>query len=169
MGAAVPIALTGAQMFQQYKSGKNQADAIKEAAAYQAKIQEINAIASKQQAADALFRGEESANAYRGQVRKLEGEQRAGFAASGVDVSSGSAAKALADTAEFGELDAITIKRNAIREAHGIKVDAANAGLAGVLYQRAAATNARASLATGGLQALGTLGAGINNYYQNFR
>ena len=169
MAAAIPLVLTGAQMFQQYKAGKQQEKAIEDAAAYTAEITKINQVAAATQAEDALNRGDEDMNVYRNQIRGLLGSQAASIAGAGVDVSSGSAAAIMQQTARDGEMDALKIKRNAMREAHGIKVEASNASLQGNLYQRSAATNARASAATGGLQALGTLAQGAQNYYNTFR
>jgi hypothetical protein len=50
------------------------------------------------------------------------------LAASGVEVDDGSALDILGDTAELGELDALTIRSNAEREAYDYKVAAMNQG-----------------------------------------
>ena len=44
------------------------------------------------------------------------------MAANGVDLSSGSPLDILGDTAMYGELDALTIRSNAEREAYGYRV-----------------------------------------------
>jgi hypothetical protein len=52
------------------------------------------------------------------------GTQRAEFAAQGVDVGSGSAVDVQKDTAYQGEIDALTLRTNAAREAWGYTVEA---------------------------------------------
>jgi hypothetical protein len=52
------------------------------------------------------------------------GAQRAGIAAGNIDVGYGSAVDVQADAAHLGELDALTIRNNAQREAWGFKVEA---------------------------------------------
>ncbi len=98
-----------------------------------ARVQEI-------MAADALSRGEADEASQRRITKSQLGKQRARFAASGAEVNTGSAAQIQADTAEFGELDALRIRNNAEREAFGLRSGAAislsqgkNALLSGVL------------------------------------
>jgi hypothetical protein len=58
------------------------------------------------------------------ELRSQVGTQKAGQAASGIDVNSGSAAASRAGTAEVGTLDALTIRSNAARAAYGYSVAA---------------------------------------------
>ncbi len=83
-----------------------------------------NAAISRIQANDAVDRGEFEADQQRLKTRAAIGTQRAGFAGNGVDVNSGSAALVQDDTAALGELDALTIRNNAAREAWGYNVQA---------------------------------------------
>mgnify|MGYP001566966260 CR=1 FL=1 len=77
---------------------------------------------------DALARGFETETRSRIGGRRLIGSQRAAFAASGVDISDpdSTAANVFADTAALSELDALTIRANAAREAWGYRMGAQN-------------------------------------------
>ena len=81
-----------------------------------------NADVAAKQADDALARGRETERRQRIGIRQTIGAQRAAFAAQGVDVSDGSALEVVQDTAALGELDLITIRNNAAREAWGYRV-----------------------------------------------
>ena len=87
-------------------------------------VNEQNARASEEQAAIAELQGEEEAKRQRAAVAGLKGTQRATFGASGVLVDEGSALDVVTDTAGFGELDALTIKRNRQIEAWGYRTQA---------------------------------------------
>ena len=98
-----------------------------------ARVQEI-------MAADAIKRGNADEASQRRITKSALGKQRARFAASGAEANTGSAAEIQADTAEFGELDALRIRNNAEREAFALEAGAAisrssgkNALLSGVL------------------------------------
>ena len=117
-----------------------------------------NAIISDRLATDAVKRGKVREERFRGEVEQLKGAQIAGFAKSGVDVSEGSALDVRLETAEFGELDALTIRANAEREAFGYKTEA-----------RGFRTQGKADLAAGKLGAtatiLGTAGDVASKWY----
>lgn len=104
---------------------------------------------------DAVRRGEYESDQQRRATRDFIGSQRTGFAANGVDVNSGSAANIQDDTAALGELDALTIRNNAAREAWGYRTQSAQNQLA--------ARNAKASSKSavfGTLLSAGAKGAG---------
>jgi molybdopterin biosynthesis enzyme len=84
----------------------------------------MNAMIAEYQADDAISRGKFNEKRQRQATEKVIGSQRAGFAAQGVDVNSGSALNTQADAAYLGELDALTIRQNAAKEAWGYKVQA---------------------------------------------
>jgi hypothetical protein len=88
------------------------------------RLAEMNAQVAEIQAEDAIARGRVEEGIHRKKVRGMIGSQRAAFAAGGVDVNSGSALDVQADTAKFGEMDALTIRMTAAREAWGYKVGA---------------------------------------------
>lgn len=80
------------------------------------------------QAKDAIARGAQEESKFRQGVRGLIGSQRAGFAAGNIDVSYGSAVDVQAESAFMGELDALTIRTNAAREAWGYRVQGSASG-----------------------------------------
>ena len=92
---------------------------------------EFNASVAEIQAEDALLRGKIAEERYRQGVQLLIGSQRVGFAAQNVDVGVGSAVDVAADTAFIGELDALTIRNNAAREAWGYRQNATSFRLGG--------------------------------------
>lgn len=111
----------------QVKAGKAEARAgerEQQAANSQGERLDWNAAVAELQAKDALDRGTQEEQRFRAGVRGIIGAQRAGFAASNIDVGFGSALDVQADAAELGELDALTIRTNAAREAWGYKVEA---------------------------------------------
>lgn len=135
-----------------------QAQAQASAAKYNAKVNEMNAQLAERRAKDALERGRAEEQRKRLEVQQLLGKQRAAMAANGVDLSFGSPLDTIVDTAVMGELDALTVRSNAYREAYDYRVQAVN--------QRAGATlnrmEARSATTGGYLGAMGTLlgGAG---------
>lgn len=127
MGAVAPIvaiattalstAASVAGSIQQGRAAKQQAD-------YQAAVARNNQIIAQRKADDARERGRLAELQKRRETAQLIGRQRAGAAARGVEVDSGSAVDITADTAAFGELDALTIRSNAEREALGFEAEA---------------------------------------------
>ena len=118
---------TAISAFGQIQSGRaaGRAGKLQRAAADSAaELTDYNAAVADIQAEDALLRGQLDEQRFRGQVRGAVGAQRAGFAGGNIDVSSGSAVDVQADAAYLGELDALTIRTNAKREAWGYKVEA---------------------------------------------
>lgn len=95
---------------------------------YQARLADRNAVFEREAVADALERGRQDDVRYQQQVSKQMGAQRAALAANGVDLSFGSAADFLADTARIGQQDSATIRENSVREARGMEINAANFG-----------------------------------------
>jgi hypothetical protein len=82
-------------------------------------LADYNAAVLDQRAIDARARGQEDESRFRSRIRQLIGSQRAGYAGQNVDVGTGSAADVQADTAYLGELDALQLRANAVREAWG--------------------------------------------------
>lgn len=74
------------------------------------------------QQADALERGGRAVGRARERGSQVQGQQRVAFAAGGLDASSGTAALLQQSTASAAELDAMTEKNNARREALGHKM-----------------------------------------------
>lgn len=132
-GTAMTIGLimagvgTGTSVVGAIKSGnaqKRAGQAGQRAAESGADLLEANAAIADLQAADAIARGLEEEQRYRSVIRGAIGSQRAGFAAGNINVNEGSAVDVQADAAMLGELDALTIRTNAAREAWGYNVQA---------------------------------------------
>lgn len=166
MPAAIPIFIglaaggTALDVFGKIKAG-NAAN----------RIGEFNARVAETQAADALARGAEDEHNFRGQVRGLIGSQRAGFSGQNVDVGGGSALDVQADAAFLGELDALTIRNNAAREAWGYRQQAENARLGGQQAQSASRWGAASTIVGGAASLLqmryGWGGSGTNTYVRS--
>jgi hypothetical protein len=149
MSANIALASTAFQMYGQYQQGKSQQAQYN----YQAQVDANNAQIVEWQAQDAIKRGDIEEQQHRLKVAQLAGRQRSALAASGVDVSSGSALDVLGDTAELGELDALTIRSNAAREAYNYRVQASNAQAASSL-NALSAKNAKTSSYIGATSSL---------------
>jgi hypothetical protein len=117
-----------------------------------ADAQRRNAIISEEAASQALEKGAEDAGRIQMQGEGLKGAQRAGYGASGADVNLGSAARTQEDTAGLTELDKMTVRTNAQREAWGLEKQAQN------MRSNADATETAGWLALGG----DIIGAGAN-------
>ena len=116
---------------------------------YQSKMAKRNAQTQEVMAKDAVERGNIAENAFRMKVAGIKGEQRANLAASNVNLQAGSPLTILEDTAQMGELDALSIRANAEREAYGHRVGASNALARGELASSGAAYNAMSSVLSG--------------------
>lgn len=103
-----------------------QGQAAKAAGAYNNRVQQQNAITSEALAKDAEDRGRIAEQRQRQQTASLMGRQQAVLAAKGIDLGSGTPLDILSQSAEYGELDALTIRHNASNEALGYRVQANN-------------------------------------------
>lgn len=156
IGTVASIGLRVAGSIQQGREARAQAN-------YQAQVNERNAEIQRQRIADARRRGKILANIHRGRVGELIGTQRATFAGSNVDVSSGTVNAFLEDSRVEGELDARIIENNAIREAYGYQVAEQNYRAQADLARFRGRSAERNSL----LGAAFALGQGIYNNWNN--
>lgn len=97
-----------------------------QASQYQAKVASNNAIIAKQNAAYAASAGAAQAEQAGLKARSQAANVRAGEAAAGVDVNTGSAADVQTGQREIGALDTQTVSNNAALEAYGYQTQAAN-------------------------------------------
>lgn len=156
--AAASAVVTGAGTL--YSASANAA-----ASKYNAQISTMNATLSRRRAQDALQRGAAEEQQKRAEVAQLRGKQMAAFAANGVDPGFGSPLDAMIDTAALGELDALTIRRNAARESYDYEVQAVN-GLADASLMRMNASN---TMTGGYLNAAGTVLGGLGSSYGDYQ
>lgn len=125
--------------------------AAKSAAEYNAAVARNNQVIAERQAQDALKRGEIAESEQRRKNQAILGSQKAAMGANGLEIGSGSNLDILGDTAQFGELDALTIKSNAQREAYGYRVQGMNFGAeAGLADFRASQAMPSALIGAGG-------------------
>ncbi len=112
-GLALSAASAGVSAYSSMQAAKKQNDA----ANYNASVQE-------QLANQARKQGDIDAAAHTQQVNQLRGRQVAAYAGSGVVVNQDSSLITDTQTAGYGELDALTIKNNALNKAYGYQVSA---------------------------------------------
>lgn len=141
---AIGLGLAGlaTQAVAQHKAGEAQKDAgaaQAEVSNSQADVADFNAHVADLQATDAVERGAEAESRFRTQVRGAIGSQRNAIAGNNVDVGFGSAVDVQGDAAYLGELDALTIRTNAAREAWGYQVQAADLRKQGDIDRKAGA------------------------------
>lgn len=116
-GVAVSAAAAGASIGLQQAAAADQA-------AYQEAVARNNEIIAERKAEDARLRGEQEERRQRLETQQLIGRQRAAFAGAGVVVDQDVALDVISDTAAAGEIDALTIRTNAEREALGFEAQA---------------------------------------------
>lgn len=140
-----------------------QANAQAAASKYNAQVADMNAQISEKRAKSTIEAGAQQEQMKRQEVQRILGQQQAGMAANGVDLTFGSPLDTMVDTAYLGEIDALTIRTNTYRDAYNYKVDAANQRAQKTLYEHEAK-----SAQTGGyLGAMGTLLGGFGNAYKS--
>lgn len=98
------------------------------------------------------------------QTRAKVGGILANQAASGIDVNSGSAVDVRSSADSLGELDALTVQSDAVRQAFGMQVQAENFQAQGNLDQY----EAQADITAGTEEAAGTLLGGAGNAAANW-
>lgn len=144
--AAIPyiIAAVGTAAATAYQIHANNQDAK-----YQQGVAEQNAKLDKQQAANALAEGSYEADQARIRGQLQRGSQVASLAANNVDVTTGSAADILGDTAMFTEQDKRQAQINAAMKARGYDIDALNQKGAGDFASWNAKTSNTAAMIKG--------------------
>ena len=135
---------TGIQAYSAYQD----AQASNAAAEYNAQIEDQNAAYYSLMGENALARADKEAGDHRRTIEVLKGEQRTGFAASGVKVDTGSALDAVVDTAKWGEYDAQTILYNGAVEKAGYDQKAYNSSASAAMLRN---TKRSSTLAAGGV------------------
>lgn len=138
---------------------QQQARAAEERGAYEAALAARNQRQAEYYAEDALARGKVEERTQRDRVRQLIGLRRASGAARGVQIDTGSELDATADIAEIGEIDALTIRNAAEREALGFRTQGVNFLTSGALAQM----RARSEAAAARTSSFGTLLSGVSS------
>lgn len=161
-GAAATAVGTGVSIY----GAMQTASAQSAAANAQAQQARNNAVLAGRAADDATARGDIAAQQKANQTAQLLGQQRVGLAANGVDPNSGSALDLQSDVAGNGELDQLTIKSNAAREAAGYQAQGMNYSTQASIDE----ADSQNALSAGALKATSSLigGAGsvASSWYQ---
>jgi hypothetical protein len=152
------VAMGGMQLL----SARGQSKAIKSQAEYESQQLTFNSKVADLQARDAELRGKKEATEHKTKVKTLIGSQRAALAAQGIDVGSGSALDLQTETAEFGALDAMTIRNNAFREATGYRIQSIDYAGQATMTRLAGKNAARNTMLAGGISALGSFAGAAN-------
>lgn len=161
IGIALTLGATLLGAVGQVQAGQAQAAASE----YNAKIGEMNAKLADRRARDALERGKVEEQQKRREISQLQGRQKAAMAANGVDLTFGSPLDTIVDTAVLGELDALTVRRNAAREAYDYEVEGVNRR-AGARLDR---MNAKSATTGSYLAAAGTVLGGAGKAYGQYK
>lgn len=140
--------------------GVQAANAQAASSMYSAQINDQNAKFAERRARDALERGKEEEQRVRQEGAQLKGNQIAGMAAAGLDLSFGSPLDVLVDTTTGIELDAARVRRNADLE-HDDYMRQGWSYRANASMDRASAKNAKTA---GTIGAVGTVLGGFNQY-----
>lgn len=116
------------------------------------RLSKANARVARMKARDAKKRGGRKEAVSRGETKQLVGSQRTSLAAQGINVTGGSARDVQFEAADIGEIEAMTIKNKAIREAFGFDAEARAADARAKAARRAGKFGAMSSLITGGMK-----------------
>lgn len=142
------------------------ASAQQKQAEYQAAVARNNQTLAENAAKEALQAGQTREANARMASAQLRSRQRAVLASNGVDVNSGSALDTQTDTAALGELDALTIRSNAERDAVGYRNQGANFGGEAALAAARAANATTSGYFSAGGSLLTSAGNVAQKWYQ---
>jgi len=131
------------------------AQARKAQGAFQESVSQTNSLFARKEAEDEMNRGEKAARRVQTEAKKVQGAQRAALAAQGVDLNSGDALDIQKETQIMAAEDEKTARTNAIRAAWGHEASALASTSQGKFAKMAADNEARNTILTGGMQALG--------------
>jgi hypothetical protein len=154
-GLSTAMSAAGAIQSGQYQSAQ---------ASYQAQVQRNNAILQDNNSRTAILAGDEQALQAGRRSAAIIGAQRAAFAAGGVDPNTGSAADVQDSQAGKGELDQLTIRNNAARQAYGFDVAATSDRAQAELGD----ANAGMLSTAGTMQGFGSLLSGVSSVGSNW-
>ena len=155
------LAKTGLDIF----GSTIQAKGERLAGKYQKQVADSNAAVLDAQADDALDRGEKKSSQTMKNKLKVQAAQRAGTAAGGVDINSGSAMALTQETEYLAQEDVNQIKANAWQEMWGYRAQASDMRFQGSFAEATARQNAALTLLTGGSKAVGNAASTASNVY----
>ena len=156
--AAVSTAATVAGAAISAVGAINSANANAAQSQYQAAVARQNQDFANQQAQYEIQKGNIEEQKSRQQTAQMIGAARSRAGAGNIDVNSGSPLSLQTDTASLGEMDALTIRNNAARNAYGYQVQGLSYGSSAQLDESAAANDRTAGWFNAGSSILGGAG-----------
>lgn len=141
-----------------------QSQAASNAAKYNAQVSTQNATLAQRNASISAQSGEAQVGMQQQKTRATLGAIKANQAASGLDVNSGSAVDVRSSASELGELDALTVRSNAMREAFGYRTQSTNYKAQSTLDQYQAENADTAGIIGAGSTFLGGVSSAASNY-----
>lgn len=166
MGAALPFVAAGSAVLGAISSIK-QGNAEAAAANYNAQVSANNAAIANKNAEYAGAEGEAAVQQQQLKTRAEVGAIKANQAAAGVDVNQGSPVDVRSSAAELGELNAITVRSNAARQAYGYQTEAASDLGQAALDKSQASNDKSAGYINAGTTLLGGASK-VNDSYNSF-
>jgi hypothetical protein len=133
-------------------------------AKYNAAVANVNAEQAKRNSELASQAGMEQAAMQERKTRAEVGAIRANQAAAGIDVNSGSALDVRSSAAELGELDALTVRSNATKEAYGYQTQESSFKSQAGLDTTEASNDLTAGYTNAASTFLGAAGTGASNF-----
>lgn len=160
VGAAAAVAGAGAGAYSSIQAG----NAASSSAKYNEQVSQQNAQLAQQNAVQASQAGEAQVAASQQKTRAQVGAIKAGEAASNVDVNSGSAVDVRSSAADLGELDAITVRSNAAKQAYGYETQNTSYEDQANLEAAQSENSSTAGEIGAGSTLIGGLGSASSNY-----
>lgn len=146
------VAAAGTQALGAISAGNSEAAA----ANYQAQVSANNAAIASQNASYALKSGNFNESVQRMKTDAFASSQKARQAANGLNVNTGTPVDVRQGTQTLGELDALTIRNNAAREAYGYQTQGSNFTAQSELDKAAASHDTTAGYINAGSSILGS-------------
>lgn len=146
----------------QIASGYQQGEMIRENARLKREIDDLNIESAKVDEFNARKEGYTEASRYQNVIDQTVGEQRAAFAAKGVDVNYGTAAEVQAETEFTGYLNKLDIFKKANERAQGFQKEIINMRLGSAMTFRQSQVDAAGAEAQGIGKGLGTAISGYS-------
>lgn len=131
---------------------------------YQAQVSANNAKIADQNAEYAKAAGERQVNQQQFKTAALVGSIKAQQASEGLDVNSGSNLDVQSSAKELGELDAITVRNAAARQAYGYQAQSMSDVAQGQLQEAKASSDSTAGLFGATSSVLGGVSSSANTY-----
>lgn len=157
--AIMTVVSTGMQALGSIAQGRQQAASAK----YNAQVQENNATIARNNAALAAAEGAANAGIEQQKTRAKVGGIKAAQAANNIDVNTGSAVDVRSSASELGELNAITIRGNAARQAYGYQTQASSDQAQAQLDRQQAKYDAQAGYLNAATSLIGGTVKGVQN------